>query len=124
MSSILTRQQLRGLNDVLLTNWPQLLPAKTSDLIDSAKLGSLNGRGSLCRMLDTSQIPDNDKLYIRNVRDKLNRMKATKKFRSRKRAEMVELIEEIPVLMRQKMEILRMKLELENEIEFYKRRLI
>ena len=120
MSSKLTRQQLRGLNDILYTNWRQLLPAETANLIDSDKLGALSGRGALCRMLDTSQIPDNDKLHIRNVRDRLNRTKATKKFRSKQKDEMRQLREEIPALIHEKSEMLEEKLELKNEIEFYK----
>ena len=121
MSSTLTKQQLRGLNDVLVTNWRQLLPTQISNLIDSNKLGALNGRGSLCRMLESSRIPDNDKLYIRNVRDRLNRTKATKKFRSKQRDEMHGLVEVIPALKQERNDLLEEKQELNNQIEFYRR---
>ena len=121
MSSALTVQQLRGLNDVLVTNWRQLLPAQISNLIDSNKLGALNGRGSLCRMLESSRIPDNDKLYIRNVRDRLNRTKATKKFRSKQRDEMHGLVEVIPALKQERNDLLEEKQELNNQIGFYRR---
>lgn len=119
MSSILSAQQLRGLRDVLVTDWRRLPPGQISSFIDLDKLGALPGRTALPKMLKNCEIPESDKFYVKSLRDKINRKKATNKLRNKKQEEFVNLEEQISDLKKERKKWLNLKYKIEEEIAKY-----
>ena len=119
MSSVISAQKLRGLRDVLVTNWIRLPPAQVSTFIDLDKLVALPGRAALPRMLNNCEISKSDKLYIKKLRDKVNRKKATNKLRKKNQEEFVNLEEQVSDLKKERKKWLDLKQRLAEEIANY-----
>ena len=119
MSSLLTKQQMRALHPIIISNWREVFPATIDQLIDSKKLVSLEGRTPLAKILDSSLLSDSDKTCIKNKRDRLNRTKATRKFREKNRFENLQLEGDIGELSEEKLELINSRNNLLREIHYY-----
>ena len=105
---------------MFVTNWRSLPPSQISAFIDLDRLGALPGRATLPRMLKNCEIPESDKLYVKNLRDKINRKKATNKLRKRNQEEFINLEEQVSDLKKKRKEWLDLKHKLEEEIAKYR----
>ena len=120
MSSILRKEDLRSLHPILVPNWRQIVPNTIENLIDTRKLVQLEGRSPLAKILNASVLEESDKTIVKNIRDRLNRKKATRKFRERNKLEDIMLAADIDTLSKLELELINCKKELRSEIDFYK----
>ena len=110
---------MRALHPIIISNWREVFPATIDQLIDSKKLVSLEGRTPLAKILDSSLLSDSDKTCIKNKRDRLNRTKATRKFREKNRFENLQLEGDIGELSEEKLELINSRNNLLREIQYY-----
>ena len=96
------------------------MPITIYHLIDNKKLAELEGRTPLVKILDNSVLRESEKTYIKNLRDRLNRKKATRTFREKNKRDNQLLSEDIESLTNLKQNLLELRNNLISEIECYK----